>query len=74
MNKLIVYFATICTIIGVCSGLRGTPIFPKYKGVKVENDYHYKEMWYPQTVSNNSYCFFLEFFVLVYCLFLCCFI
>lgn len=58
MIRLIVYFATISMTFGVCSGLRGTPIFPKYKGVKVENDYHYKEMWYPQTVSDNCYQFF----------------
>lgn len=51
MNKLIVSIATICMVFGVCFGLRGTPIFPKYKGLKVKNDYHYKEMWYPQTVS-----------------------
>ena len=55
MDRLIIYFATISMVFGVCFGLRGIPIFPKYKGVEVKNDYHYKEMWYPQTVSNNDY-------------------
>ena len=50
--KLILSLALILMVLEACIGLRaGAPIFPKFRGVKVNNDYHYKELWYPQTVS-----------------------
>ena len=55
MGRLILYLASIFVVVEICTGLRGTPIFPKYKGVKVTNDYHYKEFWFPQTVSGYTH-------------------
>ncbi|XP_066919174.1 lysosomal Pro-X carboxypeptidase-like [Clytia hemisphaerica] len=41
--------------ISVVTAIRRAPLFPKFKGSKVENDYQYKEMWYAQTLDHFNF-------------------
>jgi len=56
-----IVFASVCLTTVATLSFSRAPLFPKYKGKRLNNNYEYKELWYPQTVS-----FFIILFYFVY--------